>query len=108
MKTLSEIAELGKKFNNILSIPTFELTPEEIQHTTEATIVNGNATLDKVASLGDDNLTFDNTIIRLDRLYRDISEVLNRLTLIKETNQSEEMRQTATTSVKKLEEWSVS
>lgn len=108
MKTVSEIAELAAAFDNILTLPEFETTVEQVVQTCERLMANGNATLDRIGELPITDLTFENTIIELDRFNHGISSEMGRLSLIKETSPSAEMREATINAIKKLEEWSVS
>src|SRR6187549_2366744 len=66
VKTLKDFQQAGKPFHNVLRLPQFETTPEAITKTTDQTMTNANAALDRIGKLAANAVTFTNTIGALD------------------------------------------
>lgn len=107
-KSLADFQLTGKKFNNLLALPTFETTPAAITATADQTMAKANAALDRIGKLKPDDVTFANTIRALDDNAVQISTAMNRIYLIKETSTDAKLRDAATEAVKRLQEWGVS
>jgi thimet oligopeptidase len=97
----------AEKFKNVVSLPHFETTTNEIRATVKQTLAEGNAALDKIAALAPDKVTFENTVRALDDCNYLISLTDNRLSVIKETSKNAALRDTAEDALKELEEWMV-
>src|SRR3974390_2423659 len=76
----------AEKFKNVVSLPHFETTTNEIRATVKQTLADGNAALDKIAALAPGKVTFENTVRALDDCNYLISLTDNRLSVIKETS----------------------
>lgn len=111
MTPVSNFAEAqeraAKRFGTVLTIPTFETTPEEVQSSIDQAIANANAALDKVGALKPDEVTFDNTIRALDDIAHETDVAASKVYLMKETHQDAKMRDAGTEAIKKFDEWSV-
>lgn len=107
VKTLQNFQSAGKPFQNLLRLPQFETTPDAIAKTTDLTMTNANAALDRIGKLTADEVNFANTIGALDANAVLISEAMNRIYLIKETSTDAKLRDAATEAVKRLQEWAV-
>src|SRR5216684_7458224 len=106
-QALREFDERAVKFGSAISLPQFEMTPNEVQATLDKTIAAGNAALDKIGALKPREASFANCIRALDDLGYQNALTDNRLTVMKETSTNAAMRDAATEALKKLEEWSV-
>ncbi|MGD0016864.1 MAG: M3 family metallopeptidase [Verrucomicrobiia bacterium] len=105
--SLTKFQKLAAKFNDVISVPPFETTTNEIQATVKQTVTDGNAALDRIGKLGEREVTFKNTVCALDDLGFHLGLVDNRLSLIKETSTNAAVRDAATDAVKELEEWMI-
>ncbi len=109
-------ADLGKvedfqaetaKFNSVLTIPTFETTPEAVAAAADAVLKEADAALDEIGKLPPKAVTFANTIGALDAIGYKVGTVANRLSLTKETSRDAMVREAAEKAVTKIEKWSV-
>src|SRR5690349_7223011 len=107
VKTLQDFQQAGKPFKNLLRLPLFETTPEAVTKTTEQTMTNANAALDRIGKLKANEVSFTNTVGALDANGVLIAEAMNRIYLIKETSTNTALREAATEAVKRLQEWAV-
>jgi thimet oligopeptidase len=105
--SLPEFQKKAEKFNEVVTVPTFETTPEAIRATVEKTIAGGNTGLDRIGKLGPGEVNFPNTIHALDDVGYTIQSAANRLGLIQQTSTNAAVRDAATDGIKKLDEWSV-
>jgi Zn-dependent oligopeptidase len=105
--TLHAFEQRAVKFNSVITLPQFETTSNAVRATVKQTIATGNTGLDRLAGTDPHKLTFDNTVRALDDVAYEISLVANRLSLIKETSTSAEVRDAATDAIKELQEWIV-
>ena len=105
--TLSAFQARAAKFKAVVTLPTFELTTNEVAASVKKTIATGNAALDTIGKLAPEKVTFKNTIQALDDLGYQIGLTANRLSLIKETSTDAAIRDAATDAIKELEEWMV-
>ena len=104
---LTEFQTRAAKFNSVIALPQFETTTNEVAATVKQTIADGNAALDRIGQLAPAAVTFNNTVRALDDMGFQSGLAASRLGLIKETSQSEALRDAATDGIKQLEEWSV-
>jgi thimet oligopeptidase len=105
--SLAAFQKKAEKFNEVVTVPTFETTPETIRATVEKTIAGGNTGLDRIGKLGPGEVNFPNTIHALDDVGYTIQSAANRLGLIQQTSTNAAVRDAATDGIKKLDEWSV-
>ena len=95
------------KFHAVVTVPTFETTPEEVAATVQKTIADGNAALDNIGRLRPAAVSFINTIRQLDDISYQIGGAANRLGLIEQTSTNAAVRDAATEASKTLSEWAV-
>jgi thimet oligopeptidase len=105
--TLREFQKLAAKYNNVITVPSFETTTNEVRASVRKAIADGNAALDRIGKLSPREVAFGNTVGALDDLGFQLGLVDNRLSLIKETSTNAAVRDAATDAVKELEEWMV-
>ena len=105
--SLAQFEARGAKFKNVIRLPRFETSTNELVATLKQTMAAGNSALDAVAALDPAKATFQNTAGALDDIAYQIGLTANRLSVIKETSQENGMREAATEAVKRLEEWVV-
>jgi thimet oligopeptidase len=104
---LKEFKRRAAKFNSVITVPEFETTVNAIRFNLKQTIAVGNAALDRLGALKQNQVTFDNAVRALDDIGYQISLTDDRLGLIKETSTDAALREAATDALKELEEWSV-
>jgi len=95
------------RYNSVITIPTFETTPEAVQATVEKTIAQGNAALDAIGQLRPGDVNFQNTIRALDDLAYLVQGAADRLGLIEQTSTNAAVREAATDANKQLSDWQV-
>src|SRR5690349_5915678 len=93
---LRSFEQRAARFKSVVNLPHFETSTQEVNQTVSNTIAAGNAALDRIASLNPRRVTFQNTVRALDDIGYDIGRTANRLSLIKETGPSAELRDGAT------------
>jgi len=104
---LRDFEAKAAKFKDVISVPEFETTTNEVAASVRRTIAAGNAALDQIAPLDPHQANFRNTVRALDDIGYQIGLTDNRLSLIKETSTSAAVRDAATDSLKELEKWMV-
>jgi len=113
LKTVSATGDLNAfqtraaRHNSIITIPTFETTPDAIQATLTNTIASGDAALDRIGKLGASEVRFANTFAAMDDLGFQIGRAANRISLIEQTSTNAAVREAATEALKKISEWAV-
>lgn len=107
LKTLRDFDSAAQKAGVILSVPEFETQPEQVRRSVDAIIAQGNAHLDEIGRRAIGEVTFENTIRALDDLGHQVDRVAGRVELLKETSTQAALRETATESIKTLQEWAV-
>ena len=107
LKTIEDFQSATNLFSTRLTLPDFELTPEEITTNIRAAMKDADAGLDAVGALKPDEVTFANTVGALDDIGFDVDVVSSRIYLLKETSTDEAMRNTATEAIKEFQDWAV-
>ena len=64
--SLKKFEAKAKKFHSVVSLPTFETTPDAVKTTTEKAIRDGNLALDTIGALKPGEVNFVNTIRALE------------------------------------------
>ena len=105
--SLPEFQSTAARFNNIITAPDFETTPEAVVKSLGATIAKANTALDAVGMLQPDQVDFGNTVGALDDILFEPTVTANRIGLIKETSTNAAVREAATEAIKKFSEWAV-
>src|ERR1017187_2235004 len=105
--SLPEFQKKAEKFNEVVTVPTFETTTNEIAATLTNTIAAGNTALDRLGKLTPAGVNFGNTVRALDDLGFQLMLVANRLGLIEQTSTNAVVRDAATEAIKELEAWMV-
>ncbi len=95
------------QFNSVVSLPTFETEPDQIQSTVTNAIRSGNAALDRIGQLAASEVNFTNTVRALDDLGFQLAAVDNRLSVIEQTSTNAALRDAATEGLKQFESWMV-
>ncbi|MGE5208530.1 MAG: M3 family metallopeptidase [Alphaproteobacteria bacterium] len=107
LKTIEDFQPAAAKGDIILSIPSWDQTPDAITDSTKRAIAKANATLDKIAGQNLNAVTFDSTVVALDNCRAEFDLVASRIALIAETDSDSATRAAAETAVKTFQEWSV-
>jgi thimet oligopeptidase len=105
--SLEKFQARAAKFNEVVSLPDFETTTNEVAATADKVIVDGNAALDAIGALKANEVNFRNTIVALDDMGYEIQTAENRLDLIDQTSTNSDVRDAASDAIKKINEWSV-
>ena len=105
--SLEQFQKRAEKFNEVVTVPTFETTPAAVAATATQTIADGNAALDRIGRLKAGGVNFTNTIRALDDAGYETGLAANRLALIEQTSTNAAVRDAATDAIKKLSQWSV-
>ena len=104
---LQQFQARATRFHSVVTVPTFESTPAEVNATAAITIADGNAALDVIGQLKPGAVNFGNTILALDNANYRSMQAANRLGLIEQTSTNAAVRDAATDAIKKLSGWSV-
>ena len=105
--TLAQFQSKAAQFQNIISVPDYETSPDAVKHSLATTLAAANAALDRIGKLPASAVTFANTVGALDDLMLTPSTTADRLNLVKETSRDAAVRDAATDALKKFSEWSV-
>ena len=105
--SLEKFQKRSEKFNEVVTLPVFETTTNEVAATADRIIADGNAALDRIGQLKASEVNFTNTIRALDDVGYIIESAENRLDLIEQTSTNADVRDAATDAIKKLSDWSV-
>lgn len=95
------------KFKNVIRLPQFETSTNELAASLKQTMTAGNSALDAVGAIDPAKASLQNTAGALDDIAYQIALTANRFSVIKETSQDAALREAATDAVKQLEEWVV-
>jgi Zn-dependent oligopeptidase len=104
---LAAFQQRAAKYNSVVTIPTFETTPDAVKATVDKTIADGNAGLDGIGQLRVNEVNFVNTIRQLDDINYLVQRASDRLGLIEQTSTNAAVRDAATDAIKRLSDWSV-
>lgn len=105
--SLKKFEAKAKKFHSVVSLPTFETTPDAVKTTAEKAIRDGNIALDTIGALKPGEVNFVNTIRALDDMGYELGLAMSRLSLIEQTSTNAAVRDAATEAIKIISEWSV-
>jgi thimet oligopeptidase len=105
--SLAAFQKKAEAFNEVITVLTFETTPDAIAVTVNNVIAAGNTALDRIGRLKPEEVNFTNTIRALDDIGYSIQTPESRLGLIQQTSTNTDVRDAATDAIKKLDEWAV-
>jgi thimet oligopeptidase len=105
--SLEKFQARAPKFNEVVTVPVFETTPDEIAATADKIVADGNAALDRIGAVKPGEVNFTNTILALDNMSYEIDQPARRLGLIEQTSTNAAARDAATEANKKISEWGV-
>ena len=106
-EAVSAYQEKAAKVQEVLSLPTFEQSPAEVEKSVTDTLAAANAALDKIGQQDLGDAAFATTVGALDDATYPVSTLVNRLGLIQQTSPDAALRQASQEGVKKLEAWNV-
>jgi thimet oligopeptidase len=107
LKSADDFRNAAAKANAVLTIPSWEQTPEAVEASMKDAIAKANTALDQIGTQDLGKVTFKSTVVALDDLTYQAGLAANRATLIKETNTNPAMRSAAEDAVKAFQEWAV-
>jgi oligopeptidase A len=105
--SLDQFQQRAAKFNEVVALPVFETSSNEVVAMVDRTIARGDAALDRVGHLKPEEVDFTNTIRALDDANYAVGTASYRFELISQTSTNAAVRDAATDALKKLSEWSV-
>ena len=105
--SLEQFQRRAQKFNEVVTLPVFEISTNEVAATAANVIAAGNAALDRIGALKPDEVNFTNILRALDDIGYSIQTPENRLELIQQTSTNAAVRDAATDAIKQIDEWSV-
>ena len=106
-KVLADFQAEALKYNALLSLPTFEQTPEAVKQAVTNAINTANGKLDQIGKLRTDQVTFANTVRALDDLGYEAGLTASRVGLMKETSTNAAIRDAGTDAEKVFSDWAV-
>lgn len=104
---LSAFQAKAEKFHALVVLPKFERTPEEVIATTEQTIREADAALDRLAHQDLKKVTFGSTIQDLDTITGQVRNAGDRLGLLQEAAVEKPLRDAASEASVKLSSWGI-
>ncbi len=97
----------AEKYNSILALPSFELTPEAVKQSVTNAINKANTKLDAIGKLSATEVTFANTVRALDDLGYEAGQTASRVGLMKETSTNAAIRDVGAEMEKVFSDWAV-
>jgi thimet oligopeptidase len=91
----------------VLTLPTYPLTPDEIKAQAETALKSADAALAALAAQDPAKLTFANTFAAYDAITARVSDVYVVINTVSESSTDKVMRDTASEMKVKLQQWSV-
>ena len=104
---MADLQSSAAKFNAVLTVPTFERTPAEIEKSVADTLADADAALDKIGQQDLGDAAFATTVGALDDAVYPVTVLSQRLALIQQTSLDAALRQAAEDATKKVNDWSV-
>ncbi len=103
----ADFAAPAAKFNAVLTVPTFERTPAEIERSVADTLAAANAGLDQIGKQDLGDVAFASTVGALDDVTYPVATLAQRLALIQQTSPDAALRQAAEDATKTVQDWTV-
>ncbi|MGH8092042.1 MAG: M3 family metallopeptidase [Chthoniobacterales bacterium] len=107
VKSLSDFQAAAEKANEILTIPDWPTTPDEVQSNITNAIAKADAALGVIGQQDLSKVTFESTVDALDNVQNDATIAINKTVLIQQTNQDAAMRDAAEKAIKVFQDWAV-
>jgi len=105
--TLAEFQAAAAGANNVLALPVYPLTPDEVRTQTEAAIKAADAALTALAAQDPATLTFANTFAAYDAITGGVDDVYGAISTVAESALEQPMRDAANEMKVRIEEWVV-
>ncbi len=105
--TFVELQSAASAHQALLTLPDYERSPLQVQTTVDEVLTGADRAFDRIAGQEASVVSFSSTIAALDDAIYPVSTVLNRMWLMKETQQEEAMRVACTEAVGRINEWLV-
>ncbi|MEM6884402.1 MAG: M3 family metallopeptidase [Verrucomicrobiota bacterium] len=102
--TLESFIEQGKKTGNPVTLVSVPRSVEEVQQRTTAIVEQLQQDGDALAGLSEGDITFDSTILAMDRMSCDLDLDISEIVVAKNVSTDPEVRKEATNSLKVLSE----
>lgn len=106
-KTIEHFEQAARSSRVRIEIPRFETTPGDVVAAVDNAIRSAEAALEGYVSQDTERLTFQSAVARLDDIVYPVTNVTNRVYLIKESSVDPAVRGAATEQVARLQEWFV-
>lgn len=103
LATVSDYQAAAKRANARFNLPEWETTTEQINSSTDNAIASLDKSLDAIAAITPNDVNFDNTVVALDSAFYPGIIVSERLDVIRETSQDEDLRNNAREASKRLQ-----
>ncbi len=107
VKSLSDFQAAAEKANEILVIPDWPKTPDEVQGNINTTIAKADAALGVIGKQDLSKVTFASTVGALDDVQNDATIAINKTVVVQQTNQDAAMRDAAEKAIKVFQDWAV-
>jgi thimet oligopeptidase len=107
VKSLADFQAAAEKANEILVIPDWPKTPDEVQGNINTTIAKADAALGVIGKQDLSKVTFASTVGALDDVQNDATIAINKTVVIQQTNQDAAMRDAAEKAIKVFQDWAV-
>ena len=95
------------KAKELLTIPHWEQTPEDVEAVMKGAIAKANKALDEIGKQDPASVTFKSTVVALDDLGYEANLAANRAVIIKETSTNEALRAAGENAFKAFQDWAV-
>ena len=105
--SIAAYQDKAARFQEVLTVPTFEQSPADVEKSVADTIAAANAGLDKIGKQDLGDVAFATTVGALDDVDYPVNCLANRLGLIQQTSPDAALRQAAEDGGKKLQDWGV-
>jgi len=105
--TLADYQAKAARFNTVLVLPDYPLTPEALRAQADNAIKTADTALAALAAQNPAQLTFDDTFARFDAITSEVATCANQVSTIAESSTDKTMRDTAREAEVKLESWSI-
>lgn len=106
-KTVDDFMPAAMKAKELLTIPHWEQTPEDVEAVMKGAIAKANKALDEIGKQDPASVTFKSTVVALDDLGYEANLAANRAVIIKETSTNEALRAAGENAFKAFQDWAV-
>ena len=106
-KTLADYQREAEKFHSVISLPSFEMTSNDIARSVKETIATADQALDRIGKMDPAQVTLINTVRALDDAIYQAGLTENRLEIIRQTSTDAALRDAAEEQKKTLDQWLV-